>query len=267
MIIAIDTGGTKTLIESFDKQGNKTFIDKFPTPPQKDAYLEALVSSISKHDGIDVIVIAVPGIVVDGVIKYMGNLTWQNFELQKALESRFPDTPIYIDNDVNLGGLGEVRSRSDMPSRCLYLSVSTGIGGGFIADGHISPLMSISEVGPMRLDFGGKLQRWEHFASGKAIKREWGKLASEITATRHWDEIADRISRGLLVLLPVLQPQVVIMGGGVGTHFDKFSSQLNKIISRNLEPVFVCPIIKAEHPEEAVIYGCYYYAIDALADI
>ena len=265
MIIAIDTGGTKTLIEGFDAEGNKTFIDKFPTPLETDEYIAQVAAAISKSNQIDAIVLAIPGIVEQGVVSHMGNLPWRNFDVKSALTAYFPDTPIYVENDANLGGLGEVRSRNDAPSRCLYLTVSTGIGGGFIVDHHIDPFLANTEMGHMRLDYNGHIERWEHFASGKAIKKQWGKLASEITSAKEWESIAERVSKGLLVLLPTLRPQIVIIGGGVGTHFEKFAHHLRKILERNLEPIYICQVVGANHPEEAVIYGCYYYAIDALA--
>lgn len=265
MIIAIDTGGTKTLIESFDEAGNKTFIEKFPTPPETDAYIAQVAAAVPETTPISAIVLAVPGIVESGVIAHMGNLPWRNFNVQRALEAHFPSTPIHVENDANLGGLGEVRMRPSTPSRCLYLTVSTGIGGGFIVDHHIDPTLATTEFGHMRLAYNGRLQRWEHFASGKAIKEEWGKLASEITSEDEWRAVAERVSRGLLVLLPTLRPEVVIMGGGVGAHFEKFSQYLQEILAQNLEPIYVCPVVGAEHPEEAVIYGCYYYALDHTA--
>lgn len=265
MIIAIDTGGTKTLIESFDKAGTKTFIDKFPTPLETDEYIAQTVAAIPKTEPIEAIVVAMPGIVEDGVVAHMGNLPWRNFDVQRALEAHFPDIPVHIENDANLGGLGEVCMRAGAPSRCLYLTVSTGIGGGFIVDRHIDPFLATTEVGHMMLDYAGKLQRWEHFASGKAIKNEWGKLASEIDSEEEWQSLAERISKGLLVLLPTLRPEIVVIGGGVGTHFAKFSRYLQDILEQNLEPIYICPVVGAEHPEEAVIYGCYYYALDAIA--
>ncbi len=265
MIVAIDTGGTKTLIECFDADGMKTFVDKFPTPLATDEYVDQVATVVSQLNAVDAIVVAMPGIVEDGVISFMGNLPWRNFDVQTALKKRLPDVPIFIENDANLGGVGEVRSRDSAPSRCLYLTVSTGIGGGFIVDGHIDPFLATTEVGHMRLEFDGKLQRWEHFASGKAITKVWGKMASEITRASDWEAIALRVSRGLLALLPSLRPELIIIGGGVGTHYEKFSHPLQKILERNLEPLYLCPIERAAYPEEAVIYGCYYYAIDALA--
>ncbi len=265
MIIAIDTGGTKTLIERFDEAGNKTFIDKFPTPLATDEYIAQTVAAIPRTAPIDAIVVAMPGIIEDGVVVHMGNLPWRDFDVKRALEAHFPDTPLYVENDANLGGLGEVRMRADAPSRCLYLTVSTGIGGGFIVDHHIDPFLAATEVGHMKLAYAGTLQRWEHFASGKAIKTEWGKLASEIDSEAEWQSVAERVSKGLLVLLPTLRPEVVIIGGGVGTHFAKFSQYLQEILAQNLEPIYVCPVVGAEHPEEAVIYGCYYYALDQAA--
>ena len=104
---------------------------------------------------------------------------------------------------------------------------------------------------------------WEAFASGRAIFEEFGKNGSEIDDVKTWKDIADRISRGFLMLIPVVQPDVIIIGGSMGTHFPKYSEYLLQILHEKTPSTIKFPeFITASHPEEAVIYGCYYYAID-----
>ena len=172
---------------------------------------------------------------------------------------------VLVANDAHLGGLGEVRPRPEIARRSLYLTVSTGINGGLVIDGKLSSDLMSSELGHIQLDYDGQVQRWEDFASGRAILEKYGLQASEINDHDTWQEIARRISRGLLVLLPVLRPDVVIIGGGVGTHYAKFADLLSQEINACLPKHYQAEIIQATHPEEAVIYGCYYYAIDALS--
>ena len=66
----------------------------------------------------------------------------------------------------------------------------------------------------------------------------------------------------MLTLLPFLRPDVVVIGGGVGTHLPKFHSILTEIFERELQDGYRPTIVQAVHPEEAVIYGCYYHALD-----
>ena len=91
------------------------------------------------------------------------------------------------------------------------------------------------------------------------------KFARDIKSKRTWRQIADRISRGLLAVVPILQPEVIIIGGSIGTYFSKYGVTLREILAEHLPPHIPCPkIVKAQHPEEAVIYGCYYYGKDYL---
>jgi len=79
---------------------------------------------------------------------------------------------------------------------------------------------------------------------------------------------ADRISRGFLAVIPILQPDIVIIGGSIGTYFDQFDKQLQNILKEKLPSHIPCPkFVQAKYPELAVIYGCYYYAIDSLGAI
>lgn len=115
------------------------------------------------------------------------------------------------------------------------------------------------------VEYDGKVRQWETFASGHAIVEVYKKRAEDISSKRTWYQISDRISRGFLAVIPILQPDVIIIGGGVGTHLEKFHDALEGILREHLPAHIPCPrIVKAAHPEEAVIYGCYYYAKDYL---
>ena len=60
---------------------------------------------------------------------------------------------------------------------------------------------------------------------------------------------------------------VIIIGGSVGTYFDRYHEYLEGILVEHLPAHIPCPkIVQAQHPEEAVIYGCYYYGKDFLAN-
>jgi len=270
MIVAIDTGGTKTLVTLFSRDGIAGKMIKFPTPKTEAAYLEALRSTLRDNYGgqrIEAIVVALPGIVKDGVAVWCNNLKWKNFDITEGLKGVLGSTPIFVENDANLAGLAETRSRHPMPRSSLYMTVSTGIGTGITTNGKIDPGLRLSEGGRMLVEFNGEVREWESFASGRAIYETYGKYARDIEDKQTWDEIADRISRGLLAAIPLLQTDVIIIGGSIGTYFDKYSKQLKSILRHHLPPHIPCPtILDAKHPEEAVIYGCYYYALDSLDD-
>ncbi|HET8884084.1 MAG TPA: ROK family protein [Candidatus Saccharimonadales bacterium] len=266
MLVTVDTGGTKTLIASFEQNGKIGKTIKFPTPPNQDEYVTLLRETLQKNYSnapVEALVVALPGIIKDGVALWCNNLHWKNFDAQNALAGVLGATPVFIENDANLAGLAETRILDPMPFSSLYVTISTGIGTGIITEGHINPGLRYSEGGRALVEFDGVVREWESFASGKAIYQTYGKYARDITNQRTWQQIADRISRGFLAAVPIIQPDVVIIGGSIGTYFNQYSDQLEAILREKLPPHIACPrFIQAKHPEEAVIYGCYYYALD-----
>lgn len=269
MIVVIDTGGTKTLISSFGRNGKMGKSIKIPTPSQPKEYVKQVKEIIRNnynHGEVEVIVLALPGIIKDGVAVWCNNLGWSNFNVQKEFKNLLPNVPILVENDANLAGLSETRFLNPTPVSSLYITVSTGIGSGICTHGNIDPGLRLSEAGRALVEYKGKVQSWENFASGYAITRIYKKMARDITSKRTWRQIADRISRGFLAVIPIIQPDVIIIGGSVGTYFDRFGKDLKEILERDLPHHIPCPkIIQAEHPELAVIYGCYYYGKDYLA--
>ena len=111
MIIAVDTGGTKTLITSFDESGKHGDFYRFETPKNKEEYLEKVTKTIITHyetAQIDGIIVAVPGIVRNNIAMWCANLQWRNFDIANSLKKDF-SCPIFIENDANLAGLAETK--------------------------------------------------------------------------------------------------------------------------------------------------------------
>jgi glucokinase len=270
MLVTVDTGGTKTLIAHFGQDGVLGETIKFPTPKNQDEYVALLRETLQKNyedKTVEAVVVALPGIIKNGVALWCNNLKWKNFDALSALKGVLGDAPVLIENDANLAGLAETRALKQLPVSSLYVTVSTGIGTGVITNGHIDPGLRYSEGGRALVEFKGEVREWESFASGRAIVDTYGKFARDITDQKTWDEIADRISRGFLAVVPIIQPDVIIIGGSIGTYFERYGSKLEKILNDKLPPHIPCPrFLQAQHPEEAVIYGCYYYALDCLTD-
>ncbi len=269
MIVAIDTGGTKTLVASFNKSGVLGSQVKFPTPKDTTEYIKVLRQTITDNYAgktVDAIVVAIPGVVNNGVVIWCGNLPWKNFDIKSALSGVLGKVPVYIENDAKLAGLGETRFLKPIPAQSLYVTVSTGIGTGITTNGHINPALRNSEGGHALIEYDGVVREWESFASGRAIYETYGKYAHDITSKRTWRQIADRISRGFLAIIPILQPDIIIIGGSIGTYFEKYGQQLQDILKEKLPSHIPCPkFVQAKYPELAVIYGCYYYALDSFA--
>lgn len=270
MLVTVDTGGTKTLVASFSQDGTLGPQIKFATPKTPAEYTKLLTDTLIEEYGdkpVEALVIAIPGIIENGVALWCNNLKWTNFDVASAFKGVLGDVPVLIENDANLAGLAEARSLAHPPVTVMYMTVSTGVGIGMITNGSINPALRRGQGGMSILEYDGTLRQWESFASGKAIFNVYHKLGRDIHNKRTWHQIADRISRGLLALIPTLQPDIIIVGGSMGVYFDQYGDILHDLLKEKLPPHIPVPkLAQAKHPEQAVIYGCYYYALDSLTD-
>lgn len=267
MILGIDIGGSKTLIAPFTAAGELLGTQRFPTPKSQEEFISDVIRLIDTYrfkEQLEAIVVGVPAIVRENVPAVPPNLPWPSFDIAEILEHEY-HVPVWCENDANLAGLSEVRRRSPIPSTALYLTISTDIGSGIITDGKIDAHFATSEAGHMMLEYDGKLRKWGSFASGGALYKLHGRYAADITSKTIWDHHAVKIAYGLLALLPTLQPSLVVLGGSLGTFFERYQDTLERYLDAHLPPVVTRPHIEqALNPEEAVAYGCYFFAHDHL---
>ena len=193
-----------------------------------------------------------------GVALFFGNLSWVDVPIVADLQQVL-NCPIILENDAKLAGLAEANAVKDLYKRVLYVTVSTGIGLGLTVNGKIDYTVHDAGGRGLLMERDGKLMAWEEFASGKAIFAQTGKMASQITDAKDWYVIARNIAIGLIDLIVTLSPDCIVIGGGVGSHLDKFHEQLHEQLElyRNKMLTTMPQIAKAKHPEEAVIYGGY----------
>ena len=176
----------------------------------------------------------------------------------KELWSARVACPVLVGNDATLAALGEYRYGSGMGARTLvYLTISTGIGGGVVIDGR--PLMGANgmagELGHMTIDRNGPRCKCgnvgclEALASGTAIaERARGRLEngepslmldilsgdpSQISSETVFaaavggdsmardilDDVARALGAGLVNVLHIFNPDVIVVGGGVSNHW------------------------------------------------
>jgi predicted NBD/HSP70 family sugar kinase len=261
MYLGIDIGGTKTLVASLTEDGRIQASQKFPTPQDYQQFLQQLLDNVVKLtiDLPTMACVAVPGVLDETRTQLisLGNLPWANKPIVDDLRNLLSCSTV-ADNDAKLAGLSEAILIKDEFKKVLYVTISTGIGYGLVVDGVIDYNISDSSGHTLMLEHEGQKVAWETFASGKAIKEKYGKLASEIEDPAIWQAISKNITTGLIDLISVLQPEVIVIGGGVGAHFDKFAQPLTEQLKAYEDPMMpIPPLRQAQHAEQAVIYGCY----------
>lgn len=264
MYLAIDIGGTKTLLAVFSTSGEMLEEHQFLTRPSYSNFLKDLEAELIKLKGykISACCCSLPGIIdrKHGIGTVLGNLKWHNVPVLKDLKNLLDITAIYIENDGNLAGVHEATFFKNKYQKILYLTVGTGIGDAMIVGGKLDEDFLDGEAGQMVLSHAGKLEKWEDFASGRAIVRRFGKRAAEIDDPDIWRIYAAELAQGIAAEVAPFKPEIVIIGGGIGTHFAKYGKFLNDELKKYENKMVKMPqVIQADKPEEAVVYGCYDY--------
>ena len=265
MIGAVDIGGTKTLVAVFDEHGKIVEQQRFETSQNYNQFLKDLEEVVAKLSTKDFkrMGVAVPGRLdrEHGIGLSFGNLSgWKNVPIEVDCERLF-NCPVVVENDAKLGGLSEALLIIKEFKKTLYITISTGIGISLIIDGIIDRNIGDRGGNAIMLEHRGHVMSWESFASGKAIVKKYGKRASEINDPEIWKVISRDLAVGIIDLIAVMEPEVIVIGGGVGAHFEKFGGFLMERLKDYEIPIMkIPPIRQAKRPEEAVIYGCYQMA-------
>ncbi len=258
MFLVIDIGGTKTLIAAFDKRGKKVKSFKFPTSKKQNSFLADLLQNLKDFQEFPVqkIVIALPG-KISGTSFKLGNLSWENQKLSffKPLKNLFEDTPITFMNDANLATYYEAHRYRE---KTVYLTFSTGIGGGIAKNGKLLPESTAFEPGHQKYTFNGQLLEWEDIASANAIGAAYGCQATDVKGKVAFMDIAERMSLGLVAIIKNIKPKVLIIGGPMGMTFPGFKKPLEKELKKYIPKL--PKIVPPKHPTESVVYGGYLYA-------
>jgi glucokinase len=264
MYLGVDIGGTKTLLAVLNNDGEIVEKIKFLTPKKYELFVLELRHFLAnlKHHDFKAAGVAAPGLIDrhNGRVIVLPNLpSWGRYVPIARDVERIAKCPVVIENDANLAALSEAQLHPEI-DKVLYVTVSTGIGTGVVYRRQLDPAMIDGEGGHIKLPYKGRLETWEKFASGKAIYNHLGKRVVDIMPDDHkaWDYIVKNLSLGLFENIVVVQPDLVIIGGGVGAYLERFGEKLMEALKKyELPLVTIPPIIKARRPEEAVVFGCY----------
>jgi len=246
--------------------------------------------------------IGVPGWVDGrvGLVGHAPNLQWRNVPLRERLAKDFY-LPVAVENDANVALLGEHwRGAAREVEWVLFFALGTGVGGAILAGGKLlrGTQGFAGEFGhiPIHREGGvlcscGKRGCLETEASGRAIARQ-GREAAEAGRSPYLAEIlvregrisarhvalaaseGDTIARAIFVqaaealafvaggLVNALNPERIVVGGGVSRAGDVLFSPLREALPRYALSEFLTPDIvrPAEHPEDAGVLGAAYLA-------
>jgi glucokinase len=280
LVLGIDLGGTKILSAVSDSEGKMVSRDHSITPALKGT--ETVIQSIteSAHRALeqarvdiaqlDAIGVGAPGLSnpETGVLFTSPNLRgWWDVPLRDILEEKL-GKKTFLMNDANAAALGEfyfgaARGAHDF----IYVTISTGIGGGIFIDGKIytGTLGAAGEVGHMTIDDKGPLCNcgnrgcWETLASGTALAREARQRIKQGAKTLMLDSVGGGIEKvtaqvihaaavqgdslakelisqtgyyvgvGLANLINIFNPELIVIGGGLSNMGDLLLGPAHKV--------------------------------------
>ena len=265
-VLAIDIGGTKIAAALVDGAGSVLCRGRVATPDTDDPIglveaVEDLAQQVLGADGTAIVDVSAVGVssagIVDtrqGVVMFSPNVpSLRRTPLRDMLSERL-GKPVQLGNDATLAALGEwqfglKRSVSDL----VYVTVSTGIGGGIIAGGKLieGSCGAAGEIGHMVIEVNGPECPcgghgcWEALASGRALAErtamrieageassigelvggDLGKIDAQLVsiAAQQGDALAKEmiattayyVGVGLANLINLLNPSLILVGGGL----------------------------------------------------
>jgi glucokinase len=173
---------------------------------------------------------------------------WDGFQLRRWFVQRFK-LPTVIENDTNAAALAEALIGAGRGRRAvLYSNVGTGIGGGFVVDGSIqNGRFGATEIGHTRFFVRGRWRILEELSAGLSIER--GKTTLAESAKYYGVALANAIT--------LLNPDIIVVGGGVARVGEKFLRPAREIARRLVFAPYRrnFRIVPAELGETVVIVG------------
>jgi len=317
LVLGVDLGGTKILTVVTNSQGKMLSRDHSITPAQKGH--EAVIQSIleSAHRAVEradvdiseltAVGIGAPGLSnpETGILFTSPNLAgWRDVPLRDIMQERLGKKTFVI-NDANAAALGEFYFGAARGIRnFIYITLSTGIGGGIIIDGKIysGAIGAAGEVGHMTIDDEGPICNcgnrgcWEALASGTALAKEARHRIKEGVATsileyaegdvekvtaqviysaaEQGDSLAkELIARtgyyvgvGLANLINIFNPELIVIGGGLSNIGDMLLEPAFKVAEERayMEAFQAVRFASAELGRNSGVLGAAAFALQEL---
>lgn len=270
-VIGVDMGGTKILAAVVNAEGKILGTAKIPTKADKGAsvVIDRIAHCIQKavdksrvaRESIQAVGIGAPGPLDPGtgVVIFAPNLGWTDVPLKTELENRV-GIPTFVDNDVNVGTLGEhAFGAGKGVSTLVGIFVGTGIGGGIIMDGELfhGASKTAGEIGHIIVKAGGP-------RCGCGTRGCLEALASRTAITRQLQRAI--VKKGKKSILPALTggDLKLIRSGALAKALrsnDKLTVKVFKKATKYLG-IGIASIVNFLNPEMIVLGGGVVEALD-----
>lgn len=231
VFVGLDIGGTKIMVAAADREGNilrRARADTSTSLETDLANINRMIAEVAAEEEIMGMGAAIGGPLdwEQGIVSPLHQPAWRNVSLKAMMESKW-GCAFRVDVDTNVAAVGEYRWGGILSKRFLYLTLSTGMGGGFLVDGQIYRGQDGAhpEVGHQSINFRSSNLRavqcecgapdcLETLVSGNGIRRIYGKPAEALTS-QEWDEVAYNLGQGLRNMAVLYAPDLIRIGGGV----------------------------------------------------
>ncbi|MFC8235265.1 ROK family protein [Streptomyces sp. NPDC056663] len=252
-VIALDVGGTGMKAALVGADGTLLYEARRATGRERgpDAVVESILAFAAElrahgeeqfRESAAAAGVAVPGIVdaENGIAVYASNLGWRDVPMRDKLGERLGGVPVALGHDVRTGGLAEGRIGAGKGAdRFLFVPLGTGIAGAIGIAGTIEAGAHgyAGEIGhvvvrPDGPDCGcGQRGCLETLASASAVSRAWAAASGDPkadaadcakavesgdpAAVQVWRNAVDALAAGLVTALTLLDPRMLIIGGGL----------------------------------------------------
>jgi glucokinase len=303
--VGIDLGGSKIAGIRMDERGRVLARREAATPADADAIVDevlGITAALVEGEAAAVGVGAAGMVEFDaGTLRFAPNLPLRDLPLRDLVQER-SGLRCVVDNDANAAGWGEYRFGAGRGrDHVLLVTVGTGIGGAIVTGGRLyrGAHGFAAEIGhfivePDGPECGcGNSGCWEQVASGKALDRlasvevdrdPEGEIAAaaggreatgrdvsvaartgDPAAVAIFEEVGRRLGEGIAGLVNVLDPELVVVGGGVAEEGDLLLAPARRAFRDTVEAVKrrpEVPIVTAELGTDAGAIGAAALALE-----
>ena len=285
--IGVDFGGTKIEAAALDPRGHVLARARMASPGSYDASLVAvrdLIDEVERLAGVTgaSLGVGVPGSPspASGLIRNANTTHLNDRPLRTDLE-RVLGRPIRLANDANCFALSEAVDGAGADAHVVFgVIIGTGCGAGLTVGrqvlqgrnaiagewGHTPLPWPTPDELPGPTCFCGRRNCLESWISGPGFARDHGTgetaaaiaagaLAGEPGAVASLDRYADRLARGLAVIADILDPDVIVLGGGMSNVEALYERLPAAIAGYAFSDVFTTPVRKAVHGDSSGVRG------------